>query len=1146
MNHALLAHESDSDVSKSKSSSLRVNKPGDAFEREADLVADAVSNGDYVTKSFPSWSFGAARVQRQVTGGGDFPNWQSGQQSIPNPNVGGEAVGAALERLLETKEVQSLVQRLKSDPLAKPELQAAVGGPTTLTVIAALARAHQSLPLQVPALGGDFKVKVTAIGPLDRPTSLMVTLSYEKKSEHKEPTPQQRRKETLELRQNLQVESFNERRHLGPVPEPETPEQKKVDQQIQSRAIREVGAGPERSAATTRVPEWMMTKQPEVITPPKLFPRKPAAEWVPKLTLKQPATETEKKKEELPVQRKALADVQPETSGAEVEAVPRSGGRPLDPETRRFMESRIGFDFSKVRIHNDAPAAASAKSMRARAYTVGNDVVFGAGQYSPKSAQGRRLLAHELTHVVQQSQPAPRPHPVVHAAPRGIQRFLEGAKDWLLSKLKNLKGYPLFCVVVGQDLITGQPVEQNATNLIQGVLGLFDGGAELFEKLKKAANAIDTAYHWVLDQLKDLNLTWDYFSKLLDRAVDAVELLHPIDSWDRVVNLFKEPLDKLIELASRVGKKVLDFILQAVLENFPLGKKVYEMLKKAGDVITRIAADPISFAKNLFAALQQGFKNFGENILQHLGDGLKKWIFEEIGLPDLKIPKEFTFGSIVQMVLSALKLTYEQRRPQLVEKLGEEVVYFFETAANVLTRIKKEGFVAVWDMIKEKASNIFDSVLDKIRDWTIKEIVKVGLAKVAALATPIGDAIEIIADIYETIKFFIEKATKFVELIDSIVNSLADMVDGKIDAAAKKVEDTLANAIPLILRFLAGLFHLDGIGESIRNIIESVRKPIDEAIGKVLDFIVDKAKPLWEKGQEAFKSKLAAVKEWWRKPKKFHYGEEEHELSVEGEGDHPEVFVQSNKTPLEHFLTDLKVTGKPKQEILKVARQLGWRQGQGPSEDEKGSKLYDKLMDLLDHLKARKDPPAKIIDNKPVHQPGGGGDEAEAFLSANRPVGSEPHGDDPPVWEDLGAKLRKASSYVRGHFISMRLGGQGVWTNMIPLTNAVNQRMNSRVESSLKKATIPGSNRYFHYVVKATYKDVDLPPLDEKASAAEQKARASMAEQRLESISWTVKAAQPVGETGWKDAEKPDELLDENGNKMKDTVAQGSLKPSDT
>lgn len=78
------------------------------------------------------------------------------------------------------------------------------------------------------------------------------------------------------------------------------------------------------------------------------------------------------------------------------------GGQPLEGNTRSFMEGRFGHDFGDVRIHADSQAADSARAIGARAYTVGRDVAFGAGQYSPETGEGQRLLAHELTHVLQQ------------------------------------------------------------------------------------------------------------------------------------------------------------------------------------------------------------------------------------------------------------------------------------------------------------------------------------------------------------------------------------------------------------------------------------------------------------------------------------------------------------------------------------------------------------------------------------------------------------------------------------------------------------------------------------------------------------------------------------------------------------------------
>lgn len=80
----------------------------------------------------------------------------------------------------------------------------------------------------------------------------------------------------------------------------------------------------------------------------------------------------------------------------------KGGGQALAASERAFFEPRFGRDFGAVRIHTDSAAQQSAKSINARAYTLGADVVFGAGEYAPGSGAGRHLLAHELTHVVQQ------------------------------------------------------------------------------------------------------------------------------------------------------------------------------------------------------------------------------------------------------------------------------------------------------------------------------------------------------------------------------------------------------------------------------------------------------------------------------------------------------------------------------------------------------------------------------------------------------------------------------------------------------------------------------------------------------------------------------------------------------------------------
>jgi hypothetical protein len=119
--------------------------------------------------------------------------------------------------------------------------------------------------------------------------------------------------------------------------------------------------------------------------------------------------------ERMIARRKQTADSAPvlahsagHSMAEQLEATLQSGGQRLDAATRAFMEPRFGHDFSQVRVHTDERAVEAAESVSALAYTIGSEIVFAAGHYSPATAEGQRLIAHELTHVVQQDAGAPQ------------------------------------------------------------------------------------------------------------------------------------------------------------------------------------------------------------------------------------------------------------------------------------------------------------------------------------------------------------------------------------------------------------------------------------------------------------------------------------------------------------------------------------------------------------------------------------------------------------------------------------------------------------------------------------------------------------------------------------------------------------------
>lgn len=118
---------------------------------------------------------------------------------------------------------------------------------------------------------------------------------------------------------------------------------------------------------------------------------------------RQPENEVEEEEEES-LQAKEIPGQTPEVSN-ELEGTInslRGGGQPLSNSAREYMEPRFGHDFSQVRVHTDSKANSVARSINARAFTLGQDIVFSSGQYVPGSSKGQHLLAHELTHVIQQ------------------------------------------------------------------------------------------------------------------------------------------------------------------------------------------------------------------------------------------------------------------------------------------------------------------------------------------------------------------------------------------------------------------------------------------------------------------------------------------------------------------------------------------------------------------------------------------------------------------------------------------------------------------------------------------------------------------------------------------------------------------------
>ncbi|HTB80779.1 MAG TPA: DUF4157 domain-containing protein [Opitutaceae bacterium] len=278
-------------------------------------------------------------------------------------------------------------------------------------------------------------------------------------------------------------------------------------------------------------------------------------------------------------------DTQKETGPASLPTIVQAGlasaGTTLNEETRAQMESRFEFDFSQVRIHASPRAANSAAALSARAYTVGTDIVFGRNQYSPASSSGRKLIAHELAHVVQQrgkasgtpraisttgeqeaaaaSEAATAGHPVrvgPISAP-GVQREAQSFDQAKQSVLEELHRSMPAAILPMLDFMDA-PIRaqlQNDPDVLSAIKGLPKGAQAIVMKhLMKAGPAAATQAQPKPAEQIPFSTSPDYESFGLhgDNAQQAVAIFGRTDVANRLVNwLAKNKIQSKIEFLAR-------------------------------------------------------------------------------------------------------------------------------------------------------------------------------------------------------------------------------------------------------------------------------------------------------------------------------------------------------------------------------------------------------------------------------------------------------------------------------------------------------------------------------------------------------------------------------------------------------------------
>jgi hypothetical protein len=280
---------------------------------------------------------------------------------------------------------------------------------------------------------------------------------------------------------------------------------------------------------------------------------------------------------------KGVVQRAPAASGASAPTGPSCvnlpAGSPLPTSVRRFMEPRFGANFGNVRIHTGQSAAQLSAGLHAHAFTVGEHIFFGGGKFQPQSASGRELIAHELTHTIQQGaaiqRDAMRNGPDLDVASRvdpHVQRWpswesVTDPRGYFAREAANIPGFTMLTVVLGFNPINNERVERNAGNILRGAINMMPGGAMVSDALNKYG-IFEKVSAWAAQRFEELKHLGATLVQGIKNLIDTV-LSSPTKIFDCIEQgraLALGTIDRVTAFAKSLFNDIVNFVKDAILK----------------------------------------------------------------------------------------------------------------------------------------------------------------------------------------------------------------------------------------------------------------------------------------------------------------------------------------------------------------------------------------------------------------------------------------------------------------------------------------------------------------------------------------------------------------------------------------------------
>lgn len=302
------------------------------------------------------------------------------------------------------------------------------------------------------------------------------------------------------------------------------------------------------------------------------------------------------KEEEKKVQRDANG--RPQT-GANVQAeitAATSSGKPLPLSVRQYMEPRFNANFSKVRIHTDDRAAKLNNTVSAKAFAYGNNIFFGKNRFQPETQEGKELIAHELTHTIQQGAAVQRSADttVQHSVAPSVQRLGIGdALDYFADRANIIPGFRMFTIILGVNPINMSGVDRSPANIFRAIVEFIPGGALITQALDNHG-IFERIAAWAAQQIATLGLVGSAIRAAVNQFLNSLSWRDIFDLggvWERAKSIFTAPIDQVISLARSLASGILQLIKDAILRpiaQLAEGTRAYDLLKAV------LGRDPIT------------------------------------------------------------------------------------------------------------------------------------------------------------------------------------------------------------------------------------------------------------------------------------------------------------------------------------------------------------------------------------------------------------------------------------------------------------------------------------------------------------------------------------------------------------------------